>query len=100
MALGADTGHRRDHPALYQPAILAAVLRRLYPAQYRIFLSADRVDAAVHLPDLSGLGILAARPYPLDRHYLLRADLRIRHRADANRAQGCRSRMGIRRRAD
>ena len=24
-----------------------------YPAQYRIFLSADRIDAAVHLPDLS-----------------------------------------------
>ena len=54
LALGADRRHRRDDPAVHQPAILAAVLHRLHPAQHRIFLSADRADAAVHLPDLSG----------------------------------------------
>ncbi len=56
LALGAGGGNRRHHPALHQPAILAALLHRLHPAQYRIFLSADRADAALHVPDLSGNG--------------------------------------------
>ena len=89
-----------DHPVVHQPAILAAVFHRLYPAQHRIFLSADRVDAAVHVPDLSGNGERAARPHSLVRRPALRADLRLRHLADAERPQGGGIRLGIRRRAD
>ena len=100
LALGADRRHRGDDPALHQPAILAALLHRLHPAQHRIFLSADRADAAVHLPDLSGFGTRAARSHPLVRHPAVRPDLRLRHRADAQRAQGRGGRLGIRRRAD
>ena len=100
LALGADCRHRRDHPAVHQPAILAAVFHRLHPAQHRIFLSADRADAALHLPDLSELGTIAARPRSLVRHPVFRPDLRLRHRPDAPRAQGRGGRLGIRRRAD
>ena len=54
VALGADRRRCGDHPAVHQPAVHAALLRRLHPAQHRVLLSADRADAAVHLPDLSG----------------------------------------------
>src|SRR5438876_10522283 len=44
--------------------------------QYGIFLSADRADAAVHVPDLSGFGAVAARSHSLVRRSAVRSDLR------------------------
>ena len=99
MALGAGGGDRGDDPAVHQPAILAALLHRLHPAQHRIFLSADRPDAAVYVPDLSGNGDRAARPHSLVRSVAVRRDLRRLDLADAQRAQGRAVRLGIRRRA-
>ena len=56
---------RRDHLPVHQPAVHAALLRRLHAAQHRIFLPAHPVHAAVHVPDLSGDGCGAARPRAL-----------------------------------
>src|SRR5882724_11647725 len=98
MALGArrrDGGH---DPALYQPAILVAVLYRLHPAQHRIFLSADRADAAVHIPDLSRHRDRSARPHSLVRHHPVRTDVWRLDLADAQHPKSGAIGLGIRRR--
>ena len=59
-----DGGH---HRAVHQPAVHAAILRRLHAAQHRILLPADLVHAAVHLRHLSGQRARAARPRALVR---------------------------------
>ena len=101
LALGADRRHRGDDPALHQPAILAAVLHRLHPAQHRIFLSADRADAAVHVPDLSGNGdARRSIAFPGTTSCCSSLTFGSAIVPDAQRAQGRRSRLGIRRRAD
>ena len=99
LALGAGGRNRGHHSLVHQPAILAALLHRLYPAQHRIFLSADRADAAVHVPDLSGNRDGAARPHSLVRPVAVCRDLCRLDLADAERAQGRAVRLGIRRRA-
>ena len=94
-------GHRGHHPALHQPAILVAVLYRIHPAQHRIFLSADRADAAVHVPDLSRAPRpLAARSHPLVRHPAVRADVRLLHLLMLNVRKAAEAGLGIRRRAE
>jgi len=62
LALGADRHDRGDDPAMRESAILAAVFYRLHPAQYRIFLPSDRVDATVTFLIFPGTGTA-----PLDR---------------------------------
>ena len=100
VALGAGGRDRGHHPFVHQPAILAALLHRLHAAQHRVFLSPDRADAAVHVPDLSGNRERAARSNSLVRHPAFCRHLRLRHPPDAQRPQGGGSRLGIRRRAD
>ena len=100
VALAADRRDRRDHLPVHQPAVHAALLHRLHAAQHRIFLPADSVHAAVHVPDLSGDGLGAARSRALVRRGAVRRDDRRVRLPDAQRAHGGRARLGVRRRAD
>ena len=62
LALAADHGDGGDHLPVHQPAVHAALLRRLHAAQHRILLPADPVHAALHVPHVPG-----GRKAPLDR---------------------------------
>ncbi len=79
-----------------ESAILAAVFYRLHPAQYRIFLPSDRVDATVYVPDFSRHRDGSSRPNSLVRHSPVRIDVRRSNLVDAQHPQGRAIRLGIR----
>ena len=99
LALDADRRHRADDLPLHQPAVLAALLRRLHAAQHRVFLPADRVDAAVHVPDLPGNQHRISRSHSLVRPGAVRDHVRRVDLPDAVHPRGRVEWMGVRRRA-
>ena len=91
---------RRGHDLpVRQPAVRAALLRRLHAAQHRVLLRARAGDAAVRVRDLPGHAARAARPRAVVRRRALRGHCRRRALPDAPHPQGGGARLGVRRRA-
>src|SRR5581483_9648379 len=99
VALAAGAGDGGHHLPVHQPAVHAAILRRLHAAQYGILLPAHRLHAALHVPHLPGQREGAARPDRLVRRAAVPRQHRQRALPDVQRAQGGRARLGVRRRA-
>ena len=97
VALAAGGRNRGDHLPVHQSAVHVALLPRLYAAQHRVLLPADRVHAALYVCDLPGQHDRAARQNSLVRRAAVPLHRHLRRLPDVQRAQGGRARLGVRR---